>query len=57
MQLVIKAVMHIFRCIVIGIRLIVTAGTVEQFPPLLHHALAASMGKPFPFRAASGAVL
>src|SRR5258708_29403305 len=57
MQSMIKRVMRIDRCIVIGIGLVVAHQTEEQLAPLLHDALAASEGEPLPLAAASGAIL
>src|SRR5258708_34781916 len=57
MQSMIKRVMRIDRCIVIGIGLVVAHQTEEHLAPLLHDALAASEGEPLPLAAASGAIL
>src|SRR5258708_36890126 len=57
MQSMIKRVMRIDRCIVIGIGLVVAHQTEEHLPPLLNDALAASEGEPLPLAAASGAIL
>src|SRR5258708_26062631 len=57
MHLVIKTMIHVDRCVVVGVGLVVTHRAEEQLAPLLHEAASASEGKPFPPGAAPGAVL
>ena len=57
MPLSIKRVMHIHRCIEVGIRLIVTHGTKEEFPPFHAYAFAASVREPLALSSASRAIL
>jgi len=57
MPLPIKRVMHIHRGVKIGIRLIVTHWTPEQFPPLRFDTFVAKIGQHLPLGAATRAIL
>jgi hypothetical protein len=57
MPLAIKRVMDIDRGIKVGICLVVTHWTQEQFSPFHCDALAVLVGEPLPLCAASGAIL